>query len=271
MSLLALLLPLAVAIEVSAADPASSPTPEAAGSAVSVYFLRDDQVATAHRAIEPPTREVATAAMRALLAGPTEVEREAGLATGIPAGTELRGIGIDAASKVATVDLSAAFAAAESGQPPAGRLAQVVYTLTQFPSIAAVRLRIEGKTTDAFAGAGADADEAVDRAAFEAQTPPIFVESPAVGDVVGSPLRVEGTANTFEGAFVLTVVDAAGVVLAEEAVQAASGSGTRGTFAVDVTFAVDRPIPGKLVVFERAASAAGERVNVVEIPLDLED
>ena len=87
----------------------------------------------------PKSTATATAAMKALLAGPSAKERAATaqIVTVIPDGTKLRGIEISGG--LATVDLSAEFAALSAADAwdsgmfaLRGRLAQVTYTLTQF-------------------------------------------------------------------------------------------------------------------------------------------
>jgi hypothetical protein len=84
---------------------------------------------------------------------------------------------------------------------------------------------------------------------------------------VSSPLRVFGTANTFEATFEYELLDADGKVLSKHFVTATSGSGTRGTY--DFTIRYDTPGgPGKLVVYELSA-ADGSRIHQVEIPLTL--
>jgi germination protein M len=133
-----------------------------------------------------------------------------------------------------------------------GELAEVVYTLTQFPTVK--RVEINGKRYT--------------RADFEDVTPAILVESPLPGETVTSPLRATGTANTFEATFEYDLVDADGKVIAHHFVTATSGSGTRGTFDFTAPFHVDRPGPGKLVVYERSAEN-GARIHVSEIPLRL--
>ena len=81
--------------------------------------------------------------MNALLGGPTARERGIGMSTDIPAGTALRGVAI--AGGVATVDLSSAFAASGTTPSMTARLAQVVYTLTQFPSVGkGVLFKVDG-------------------------------------------------------------------------------------------------------------------------------
>src|SRR6188474_1202003 len=86
---------------------ATTPTTTSPGAtSVAVYFLRDGKVAPVRRRV-PATTAVARAAMRALLAGPTEAERDAGLVSAIPEGTSLRDIAL--ADGVATVDLDGRF------------------------------------------------------------------------------------------------------------------------------------------------------------------
>jgi hypothetical protein len=129
--------------------------------------------------------------------------------------------------------------------------AQIVYTLTQFPTVQSVE--IDGTSYT--------------RADFEDQTPPVLVESPLPFEEVESPLRVTGTANTFEATFNYELTDTDGRIVDENFVTATSGTGTRGTF----DFTTDEyEIPfdgiGSLIVFERSAED-GSRIHIVEIPL----
>ncbi len=101
-------------------------------------------------------------------------------------------------------------------------LAQIVYTLSQFDPSQSVDF--DGHATT--------------RADFEDETPLILVESPLPFQVVHSPLRLAGTANTFEATFQYELKDAAGKMLAKHFVTATSGSGLRGTFDVTIPFTV---------------------------------
>src|SRR5450756_1065047 len=118
----------------ASASPATTTT-------VRVYLLQPDPAGgDAHlvpvlRTV-PATRAVATAAVRELLAGPASDER--GLLTMIPAGSQLLGITID--GSVATVDLTGAFESGGGSASMFGRLAQLIYTMTQFPTVDTVRL-----------------------------------------------------------------------------------------------------------------------------------
>jgi germination protein M len=130
-------------------------------------------------------------------------------------------------------------------------LAQVVYTFTQFPDIHTVD--IQGRT--------------LTRADFEDYTPAILVESPLPFEEVSSPLRVTGTANTFEANFQYDLTDTDGLIVDQNFVTATSGTGTRGTFEFTTEpFTVPFDGVGALIVFESSAKD-GSRINLVEIPL----
>lgn len=228
-----------------------------------LYFVRDERVGVATREVGR-TQGVAAAALRELLRGPDDVERAAGLATLIPVGTELNGVAIDAG--VATVDFSGEFASGGGSASMLLRVAQVVHTVTQFATVRGVSFRIDGQPVEAIGGEGVVVSPPVDRADFEAQAPAILVESVGPGDVVTSPLRVTGTANTFEATLNLRLVTTDGEVLHDNFVTATSGSGTRGTF--EATIAFDEAGPAALVAYERSAED-GSEINVVEIPVEL--
>jgi hypothetical protein len=208
---------------------------------VRVYVLRDGKVWPVARAVEgdDPTK----AALDALVDGPTTQEQdELGATTALPADLEIASV--DVADGVATVELSQSVS--RQG------LAQVVYTATQTADV---------KSVDAQGGS-------YERTDFERLTPQILVESPLAFDEVSSPLRVRGTANTFEATFEYELKDADGKVIAKHFVTATSGNGTRGTFDFSIEYSVDSTQDGTLVVFERSA-ADGSRIHDVSIPLTL--
>jgi germination protein M len=105
------------------------------------------------------------------------------------------------------------------------------------------------------------------RADFEDLTPAILVESPLAFEDVTSPLRVTGTANTFEATFSYELTDTDGLIVDENFVTATSGTGTRGTFDFTTEpYTVPFDGVGALIVFERSAKD-GSKINLVEIPL----
>lgn len=248
---MALVLVLAVGLSACAgedAGPAASPPSTASATApaspsttvgpaetvtLALYFLRGDRLGVAHRLV-PATTMPATAAMTLLLEGPDARERTAGLTTAVPAGTRLGNVAI--ADGVAHVDLGGRFAAGGGSASMQARVAQVVYTLTQFPTVHAVRFLIDGRPVETLGGEGLVLDTPQRRADWERLLPAIFVETPAVGDTIRSPTRVTGSASVFEGTFVLELVRRDGTVLARETVTASEGAPGRGSFAARLRF-----------------------------------
>jgi hypothetical protein len=200
-----------------------------------------------------------------LLAGPTRAEVAAGLSTAIPEGTELRGVSVS--NGVATVDLGGTFEDGGGSVSMLGRIAQVVATLTRFPTVQRVAFRIDGRPVDAIGGEGVVVDPPVGRRAIEGQTPQILVESPLPGETVTSPIRLRGTANVFEATVSLDARDAAGKVILQTFTTATSGNGTRGTF--DTELAVPDHEGRITVVAYEASAKDGRPLHVVEVPLTL--
>jgi len=233
-------------------------------SSVAVYLLRDGKVSPVRRTIES-TPAVARAALTELLKGPTAGERADGLATAIPSGTALRDISLS--DGVATVDVDGTFDDGGGSASMLGRVAQIVATLTRFPTIERVAFRIDGEPVQAVGGEGVVVDPPVGRRAIEEQTPQILVESPLPGDTVRSPIRLRGTANVFEATVSIDVRGANGKLLKRTFTTATSGTGTRGTFDTEVALP-NGTGPVTVVAYESSAED-GRPLHVVELPLQL--
>lgn len=233
---------------------------------VRVYLTRGEQIGVSTRQI-PATKAVASAAMKELLAGPTAEEKAYGLGSVIPAGTKLRGVTVK--SGTATVDLTTEFDSGGGTLSMTMRLAQVVYTLTQFPTVNRVLFKIDGVPVEALGGEGIIISDPQTRGDYESVTPALLVESPTPGQTVTSPLRVTGTGNTFEATFIAEIRDDKGKVITQGFQTATSGTGTRGTFDFRISFAVSRTVMGSLVVYEDSAKD-GSPINVIKIPLKLQ-
>lgn len=208
-------------------------------------------------------------AIRALLAGPTEVEASAqpAVRSAVPSGVEL--IGVDVAGGIATVNLSGQFeAATDDGLPTAMRVAQVVYTATQFPDVEAVRIQIDGALVTVIGPDRYPQDRPLARGDLTDQLAPLFVDEPAWGATISSPVHVAGLANAFEATFQLEIVDGAGRGLAMGTVTASCGTGCWGDFGVDVPFTVQAAGPGILRVFE-LSPRDGSRQNERGYPVTL--
>src|SRR6185369_5684622 len=120
-------------------------------NSLNVWLVGDGRLVEALRT-HKPTRRVATAALSALLAGPTQAERALGLTTAIPGDT--RPIGVTIANGVAHVDLTSDFESVGGSRSQQLRLAQVVYTLTQFPTVKSVRFSLDGSPVSVVSGSG---------------------------------------------------------------------------------------------------------------------
>ena len=231
-----------------------------------VYFGKNEKMAALGRVI-PKTQKVGAAAMKALLEGPTAAEKQAGMFSSIPEGTTFLGLEIE--NGIATVDLSKEYASGGGSLSMMMRLAEVVFTLTQFPTVDGVDFKLDGQPITVLGGEGIIIDHPMRRTDYEDMSPAILVESPTPGSAVSSPLRVTGTANVFEAVFSISVVDAAGMTIADERVQATAGTGTRGTFDATVEFNPSEAGPGSLIVYYNSAKD-GSKVVVDEIPIMLE-
>jgi germination protein M len=241
------------------------PTPEPVTAEVLVYFVRGEKIGVGGREVNAAgTAELATAAVRELLAGPTAEETEFGLITSVPKGTKLNGVSIS--GNTATVDLSRDFESGGGSLSMQLRAAQVVYTLTQFEGVDRVQVKLDGTAVDYIGGEGVPVGPSVGRSDFEAVTPPVLVEAPYVGQRVSSPLTVSGTSNVFEATHQLNVTDPEGLIVYDRYVTATSGSGERGTWEATVEFTTPRDGFGAVIVFEYSAKD-GKQINVVEIPV----
>jgi len=231
-----------------------------------VWFTRDESLFMVTRTQEATPR-IGTAALEALLAGPGPREQAAAVGSQIPAGTQLLGLSVD--NGVATVDLTSEF---ESGGGSASmnmRIAQVVYTLTQFPTVKGVLFELDGRRVDVLGGEGVVVDQPVTRKDFKTLLPAILVENPQIGERVRTPVYVSGSANVFEANVTVEVVDADGRVVGSTFTTATCGTGCRGTFSVRVPYDVASPTRGLIIVHDDDAAGAGTPPHEVRIPVVL--
>ena len=252
-------------------DPSVTPSPTATPSEtmiVRAYFVLGGEPGV--EGLVPTLRDVpksvavATAAMHALLDGVPGGSRYAAISTAIPAGTELLGLTIK--NGVATVDLSTEFDSGGGSASMQYRLAQVVYTLTQFSTVKSVVFQIDGQTVTVFGSEGINLDGPVDRADFRDQLPSMFVDRPAFGAALGNPGRVSGSANVFEATFRVAILDGSGKVLADEQVMATCGTGCWGTFDARVSYSVSKAQWGTLRVYD-PSEVDGSPTDVRDYPV----
>ena len=238
--------------------PPATPTPSPAGTTiVRAYFmlgsLTDNPGLVPVLRTVPETKAVAKAAMTALLGGPkgAELETSPAMYTSIPDETRLLDITIK--NGVATVNLSTEFKGAAASFQGGTATAQVVYTVTQFPTVELVRIEIDGVASGGALG----------RSDFQWILPAIFVDRPAWGASAGNPVRLSGIANVFEAQFRVQVLDGDGNLLADEPVTASCGTGCWGSFNTRVGYGLAKAQYGTLRVFEPSAKD-GSPINVTE-------
>lgn len=211
------------AVTTAAATTEAATTTTPSTRTVRIYLVKDGKLVAEGRQL-PATEAVGHAALRALLGDAV--------------------FDLSIANGVATVD--------GLGAVSHERAAEIVATLTQFPTVQAVEL--DGKR--------------LTRLEIEDVTPSILVESPLPEARVAAPLRITGTANTFEASLIIEVLDADGTTLTRKIVTATSGSGTRGTFDTEIGFDTAGEQAGTLYAYE-ASAEDGSPIHQVRIPLTL--
>jgi hypothetical protein len=232
-----------------------------------VWFHRGEQLYVVSR-MEPPTPRVGSLALYSLLEGPHPEEDTGGVDTQIPAGTKLLGLAID--KGIATVDLTSEF---ESGGGTASmtmRLAQVVCTLDQFPTVKGVLFKLDGQPVDVLGGEGIVIDHPLKCSDYKELLPAILVAKPSIGATIPSPVTVSGTANVFEANVTVEILDHAGNMVGRKFTTATCGTGCRGTFSVTVPYEVSAEQPGTIVVHDDDAAGTGHPPHEVRIPVVLE-
>lgn len=239
-----------------------------APASLEVWFARGEELVSVKRTHEATPR-VATAAIEALLAGPTRAERASGFDTAIPAGTRLLGISIKGGAAI--IDLTSEYQSGGGSLSMQVRLGQVVYTLTQFPTVKAVSFRLDGTPVDVFSSEGIVLSKPVGRGDYKDLLPVIVVSHPTAGSRVTSPVTVSGSANVFEANVTVKVLDSGGHVVGSTFTTATCGTGCRGTYSVDARFRIDREQRGTIVVSDDDAAGVGHpphevRTSVVLVP-----
>ena len=196
-----------------------------------VWFTRGET--SRGQADQPATPRIGTGRARVPLRRPGPQEQAAEVGSQVPAGTQLLGLNVD--NGVATVDLTSEF---ESGGGSAAmfmRIGQVVYTLHPVPDGQRRALQARRRAGGRLLRRRGRRRPARHPQGLRSLLPAILVDDPQIGERVGNPVTVEGTANVFEANVHVEIVDASGKVVgarsrprrAEPAVAAPSPSGSR--------------------------------------------
>jgi hypothetical protein len=255
--------------------PADTTTTTGASDQVTVaaYFFMDDTGATGRPGpfLVPVARNVpgsldpVEASLGELFKGPTEAEADSvpAITTAIPDNTLL--LGMTFTDGIATVDLSREFESGGGSFSMFGRLAQVVFTLTQFPGIDSVVFELDGEPVTVFSSEGILIEAPVARDDYLDLVPGILVDSPAYGGILDNPARITGSAAVFEAVFRVVIADQDGLILSDTQVMTDNGMGW-GAFETTIPYEVDEPQRGSLIVWENSAKD-GSQINVREYPV----
>jgi len=227
------------------------------------WFTRQGKLFVTERTV-PATVSVGRAALDRMLAGPSAAEYAAGVRSQIPGGTQLLGLRITAGT--ATADFTSSFTSAASPSTMPLRIAQVVYTLAQFPSVTGVRFEINGQGVTVIGGVPVQDPQTP--AMYDGYLPAIIVRNPLIGEQVTGPVTVSGTADVFEAVVSVRILDSAGGEIARTFTTASCGTGCRGDYSVAVSYTVPKEEAGTIEVFESSAKD-GQPVNVQLIPVTL--
>jgi hypothetical protein len=160
------------------------------------------------------------------------------------AAASLHALGIDAGVTIAGGTATVDFPDATQQQ-----IAEIVFTLTQFPSVQRV---------DVAAGKGLTRED-VDASYL----PQILIESPGVSAKVPKTFHVTGIAQVFEATFMIELRVSNRVVV-KQSVTASDGAPARGTFDATLTSPATGPV--EVVAYEPSAEN-GQPLHTVRIPI----
>jgi spore germination protein GerM len=265
-------IPTTTAEETTGTETGTETEPSASDVTYQVWFMNSAGLFVTYRT-EAATPRVGTAALESLLEGPDSFEEGFGLRTTIPDGTQLLGLDIDDAQllgleidgAIARVDLTSEFESGGGAASMKARLAQVVYTLTQFPTVKGVLFSLDGVQTCVLDWC----DRPLTRRDFTNLLPAILVSSPALTQAVESPVLIRGSADVFEANVGIQILDEDGQVIVETFTTATCGTGCRGTYRINVPFEVGRAQQGTIVVHDDDSADTGTFPHEVRIPVRL--
>jgi Sporulation and spore germination/Immunoglobulin-like domain of bacterial spore germination len=246
-----------LALVVGPATATAAPT-----TRIAVYFERGGLLWQSSRMVSQGSADATTAVTR-LLNGPNAAERAAAVTSQVPAGVHLRGVSITGTT--VTVDVGRRFATVGSRHSVRMRVAQLVFTASQFPNVDRVRLEVAGQVVHAIAGVPVPQPAA--RQSFYRLLPAILVGEPAVGERLPTTVTVSGSADVFEAVVDMRLINAKGRLLARAHTLASCGTGCRGTYTTTLHYHLVRAQAGTLVVFDSGGKTA--HPHVVRLPVRL--
>lgn len=236
--------------------PHSKP-PKPATTEVALFFARGVALGVAHRSV--PVASPRYAALRALFAGPDAGEKVAGLGSAIPTGSILEGLSFN--GPLAYVSVNSAFFTAASPAQMTLRLAEIVYTLTEFTGVTTAQFYVHGATLTNIDGI--PTAHPLSRTDLASAINDFLLVSPAVGDTVTSPATISGVSQ-FSGALEVQITDSAGKLIVNTV--ATTVVGESFTYTYPYTSAQTGPATVKVFASPDRSSTA---LLVASIPVTL--
>jgi hypothetical protein len=166
----------------------------------------------------------------------------------VPHTTAVASAALQALGLAAPVTIAGGTARVKLDNASPDQTAEIVYTLTRFPSVE--RVDVAGRT-------------GLTRTDVASYVPPILIESPGAGAKVPRAIQVSGTASVFEATLVVElVVD--GKVVAKHTVTASEGAPARGSF--ETTLQAPAAGPATVSAFSPSAED-GLPQHQVDVPV----
>ena len=251
----------------SAVSPATSaPVSENETMNIAVYYLKDKNGLYLVREVHKlkKTLGVAKAALNELISSSPFTE---GAYRIIPPDTKILGINID--NGIATVDFSGEVLDAQTGSGGESLgIQSIVNTLTEFPSIDAVRFTVEGsveKAIDWWGHVGLYQQPFRQDLTYVYE-PPVWIITPFEGQDISPGFTLRGSARVFEATVSYRIRDEGGTVLASGFVTADKGAPDRGEFISDISFTPSTGGEGSIEVFE-VSMKDGSDLHMVTVPV----
>jgi hypothetical protein len=212
------------------------------------------------------TLGVGKAALEQLIAGPTTAEKNASpaISTQVPKGTKLLNLTI--ADGTAKVYFNSAFAGDDDSAAAALRVAQVVFTLTRYPTVDRVEFYQDGNRIKVQTASG-NLRYKVTRKNYRPFMAAISVETPVYHGITKGTVHVTGEASVFEAAFRYRLEGADGKAIRKGQAMSTNGVGW-GDFDFTLHYDVSERQVGKLKVWTYSAKD-GSKIDLRVYPVVL--
>lgn len=186
-----------------------------------------------------------------------------GFSSAIPEGAAWTSIRVD--DGVATINFTTEFASGGGTASMTARLAQVVFTATQFPEIDSVLFMIDGEVVDVFSAEGIVLDGPQTRADWFDDAQGIYLDTPAIGSIVTGTVGINGYANLPSGTVEIEITTTDGTLVNAGMSTITCGEGCWGEFAAAIPYTLEEDTEAIVSVFDTAGD--GSRRHVMRYPV----